>query len=960
MLQKLIGGNSGNSGAGDKHVVATSKKVGGCGPFPKQGMSACLNDKEVILFGGMTDDGHACSDLHLLTMSGLWNFAVGVSNVDGKSAAISNKKDLFQVTGSRPSERVYHSSVLMPDGKMYVYGGMTKSRELDDAVYSFNAQTRSWARPRVQGQSDIDPRYGHQAVQMKGCMYVFGGLTAADGYSNALNVLDFSAGVIRWQIASTGSLHEQGDAPCPRAYASMVAHGSNLVVCGGECAYDCLDDVWIFDTTKFVWTRLDMSDVQHGPGSRYQHAAVIYKDSMIICGGKNFEGKELDDIWMLDLSSNTWTFVGNLKYPLSDHSVIVHKDRMLILGGSQGGPAAESNTIYQIELSKLKPIAITTQTLEPTKRHSKIQVDMSPFKLDRNVPTPSDEDLPSPPVIEDLPPPVPLFSPPPEDLVAPSVPTLNQKKVELPSSARQSSLNQESVSLAKIAALDEQKYKKLYEDLLAETSLVKGLNQQNSAAYREMEKECQQYQQSEQKTQALVKQLCLALQQIAGKQSKIVLDGNCHETLLSANGLVKGIVSTFNEQSSDLEDANAQLSSLQNHLELYEKKVKDLEVQLKAAKAKQHDMSQGETQALTAQLQELKLENQQLKQQCADDKQSQDNAKCILVKEKQELIKKLSECSSQMVAFQQMSESLQAQLNQVTTDNAGLKTQLQGAVQQQESQKKEIKSLLQENDKLQSQKGSLLQQPKDSALYQDMQSLKAQLMEREVEIKALKQELVETLTFKNQLKSEVTQLKCVNEEKTLELQSLTASLKEIDDSAGKLAAAQQSSSELLESYRVKYESAASQLKQKEQEIEDLQAKLLNKSFDTTPSFSQSSIPPPPPPPPSAQSQFLNSNANIPPPPPPPPSLPGASSVPPPPPPPMPISGSMTGNTSSADSTSSAPSNLLSEIQNKKLKKAEQGSGDASSSGNPPKPKVMDPIAMMMAEMQAKKFKKNQN
>lgn len=63
-------------------------------------------------------------------------------------------------------------------------------------------------------------------------------------------------------------------------------------------------------------------------------------------------------------------------------------------------------------------------------------------------------------------------------------------------------------------------------------------------------------------------------------------------------------------------------------------------------------------------------------------------------------------------------------------------------------------------------------------------------MEREVEIKALKQELVETLTFRNQLKSEVTQLKCVNEEKTLELQSLTASLKEIDDSAGKLAAAQ--------------------------------------------------------------------------------------------------------------------------------------------------------------------------
>lgn len=84
---------------------------------------------------------------------------------------------------------------------------MTGSRALDEAVYQFNCDTKSWSQPRIQGQSDVVARYGHQACVIDARMFVFGGRSTDDGYLNDVVVLDSSAGVKRWQVASTGAQH---------------------------------------------------------------------------------------------------------------------------------------------------------------------------------------------------------------------------------------------------------------------------------------------------------------------------------------------------------------------------------------------------------------------------------------------------------------------------------------------------------------------------------------------------------------------------------------------------------------------------------------------------------------------------------------------------------------------------------------------------------------------------------
>lgn len=56
----------------------------------------------------------------------------------------------------------------------------------------------------------------------------------------------------------------------------------------------------------------NISTAVSGPQPRQGHAAAFYRGQMVVAGGANSAGTQLNDVQMLDISTNTWTVVGTI------------------------------------------------------------------------------------------------------------------------------------------------------------------------------------------------------------------------------------------------------------------------------------------------------------------------------------------------------------------------------------------------------------------------------------------------------------------------------------------------------------------------------------------------------------------------------------------------------------------------------------------------------------------------
>jgi hypothetical protein len=99
-----------------------------------------------------------------------------------------------------------------------------------------------------------------------------------------------------------------------------------------------------------------------GPIPRYQHAAAVFKDHFIVHGGKNdqmygqnLKEVALNDIHMLDLTTNCWStlaiFTSDFPTSRFGHSMVATRNQLFILGGMSISGYNEAN-IYEVQLGK--------------------------------------------------------------------------------------------------------------------------------------------------------------------------------------------------------------------------------------------------------------------------------------------------------------------------------------------------------------------------------------------------------------------------------------------------------------------------------------------------------------------------------------------------------------------------------------------------------------------------------
>ncbi|ODQ58911.1 hypothetical protein WICANDRAFT_16241, partial [Wickerhamomyces anomalus NRRL Y-366-8] len=286
---------------------------------------------------------HANEKGEIYVMGGLHNTSVYGDTWILKPDLESRQFQSFQVDiyDNSPAPRVGHASTLC--GNAYViFGGDTvtnEAGEIDNDLYLFNMNSHAWTVPKPTGKKPSG-RYGHTIgviaiTNFDSKLYLYGGQLDDVVYNDlcVFNLSSFRRPDVHWEWVHPSD-HIR---PPPLTNHSMDVYDNKLWLFGGSTGKKLTNELWCFDPQMERWDKIKTLGNQR-PQPVEEHASVIYKDLMIVYGGKNSDGDALNDLYFLNLITKTW-FKFPTNFPLEPqgkygHTLsILKNDKLLILGG---------------------------------------------------------------------------------------------------------------------------------------------------------------------------------------------------------------------------------------------------------------------------------------------------------------------------------------------------------------------------------------------------------------------------------------------------------------------------------------------------------------------------------------------------------------------------------------------------------------------------------------------------
>lgn len=252
------------------------------------------------------------------------------------------------INDNTPPPRVGHASTLCGNA-FVVFGGDTHKVNadglMDDDIYLFNVNSYKWTIPKPVGPRPMG-RYGHKisiiaTSQMKTKLYLFGG-QFDETYFNDLAVFDLSS--FRRPDAHWEFLKPKTFIPPPLTNHTMVSWGHKLWVFGGDTQQGLVNQVFMYDPVVNDWAIIEPRNIggelKDIPPAMQEHAAIVYKDLMVVVGGKNEQDIYLNSVYFFNLKTFKWyklpIFSLGIPQGRSGHSVsLLKNDKLLIMGGDK-------------------------------------------------------------------------------------------------------------------------------------------------------------------------------------------------------------------------------------------------------------------------------------------------------------------------------------------------------------------------------------------------------------------------------------------------------------------------------------------------------------------------------------------------------------------------------------------------------------------------------------------------
>ncbi|XP_058209205.1 tip elongation aberrant protein 1 isoform X2 [Rhododendron vialii] len=211
-----------------------------------------------------------------------------------------------------------------------------------------------------------------------------GGVEPAVGSSDELNCQGPSAAPELNNYTSGNSenwmvLSIAGDKPTPRFNHAATVAGNKMVVVGGESADGLLEDVQVLNFDSFSWTTAS-SKLYLSPTSLplkipacKGHSLVSWGKKVLLIGGKTDPAGDRISVWAFDTETECWSLMeakGNTPVARCGHTV-VRANSVLILFGGENSKRRKLNDLHMFDLKSLTwlPLHCTGQGPSPRSNH---------------------------------------------------------------------------------------------------------------------------------------------------------------------------------------------------------------------------------------------------------------------------------------------------------------------------------------------------------------------------------------------------------------------------------------------------------------------------------------------------------------------------------------------------------------------------------------------------------------
>jgi N-acetylneuraminic acid mutarotase len=215
----------------------------------------------------------------------------------------------------------------VPSGVL-LFGGSVAISFLNDS-WRFNTATNTWGQISI--SSPPPARYDHaMAVTPSGDVLLFGGF----GNSGPLNdtwLFDTSTNSWR-QLTFTTSTP-----PVRFRHAMAATQSGDVLLFGGQVdsSGSYLNDTWLFDTSTNTWTQLTFTTPT--PSARSEHAmAATLSGDVLLFGG--WHSGNLNDTWRFNTATNSWSQVSTSPIPPArcNHAMATTPSGNVLLFGGHG------------------------------------------------------------------------------------------------------------------------------------------------------------------------------------------------------------------------------------------------------------------------------------------------------------------------------------------------------------------------------------------------------------------------------------------------------------------------------------------------------------------------------------------------------------------------------------------------------------------------------------------------
>lgn len=336
--------------------LTASTPLTGTQPSPRYGHTLTQVGDAIYLFGGMGSvDQHTVGEIGDLTvLNDLWEFDRG-----------SNEWKRLLPQGDAPTPRFDHAATTVRGAttiaKLFLFSGILNGGFEVRDQWLYDPVGSSWHQiiPENEGPNGLA---GHSAVtEASGKPVIFGG---GSGSYMDTRVWRYNVDTNRWLKIS-----EAYNNKLPRKwhFAATIGKANQkymVVISGTDPTGQMLEDVWLFDFQSLQWIQIlplpsTFSSAarvsEPGPTGRAQMAGVAYGSRVLIMGGMDASGDELDEVWEFNMATTSWRALPPLPAPRRMAAAAILEERegqvdVLLFGGISEGEVISDTLVYTVDV----------------------------------------------------------------------------------------------------------------------------------------------------------------------------------------------------------------------------------------------------------------------------------------------------------------------------------------------------------------------------------------------------------------------------------------------------------------------------------------------------------------------------------------------------------------------------------------------------------------------------------